>query len=182
MSIITRTSQVFLTVALFFVTLGVAPSVAQADNRWMPVEGPDGKVSVQLPAGYEQIERSSVTPVGKVVTRVKKYEADGRILGFGYTKLPKVVTMMGGEKRAYDVAKFLLLGEFDAKQTGYRLTKMGGKTAGELLYTCDHDGTPHTGKAVFILIGQMLYSVNALEPTGQPNALGEKLFASVQVR
>jgi len=113
---------------------------------------------------------------------VKRYEAEGRILGFGYTKLPKVVTMMGGEKRAYAIAKSRMLNEFSAKETGYRLTKFKGKNAGELLFTCEHNGSPHKGKAVFILIDQMLYVFNAIEPVNAKTDVGKRLFASVQVK
>jgi len=150
-------------------------------QEWKSVNGPNGKVSVQLPAGYSQIERTSITPVGKLTTVIQNYEDSERLLGFGVTKLPKMALMMGGEKRAFDVAKILLLNEFKAKRTGYVEKKVGKKNAGELTYTCDYRGSAHTGKALFLLVGQNLYTINALEPTND-SSHGQKLFASVRVR
>lgn len=169
--------RLFLAAAVVGLLLGIAHA-----DQWQSVKGPDGKVSAQLPAGFEQFERSSLTPVGNVKTIVKRYEAKGRILGFGYTKLPKVVMMMGGEQRAYGMARSRMLNEFNAKETGYRLTKFKGKNAGELLFTCEHNGTPHKGKAIFILVDQMLYVFNAIEPVNAKTDVGKRLFASVQVK
>jgi len=129
---------------------------AQAEE-WKTFSPEGGDFSIEMPGTPTKSDNDDHTLLGTINEDLAttRYESDTYSVEF--QKLPEAAVALGGKSTIFNDAKNGLLKEAGASETSLTETKVDGNPAKRLVYS----GNGTKGEALFVLVGQMFYVLDA---------------------
>lgn len=155
----------------FFISLST--SAAQA---WQTFSPTGGGFSVELPGTPKKSDTQDDTILGSINEQLTTSRYDSGTYSVEYQQLPSDAVMLGGKSDIFDDAKKGLLKDASASETSWTDTSIDGHPAKRLEYA----GNGTKGKALFILVGDTFYVLDARGPNLSAADM-DKFFESFQL-
>ena len=169
-----------LTLALLVFSTSV-----QGQEEWQVVTSPDGVLEALAHGeATDSVTRSS-TLAGKVVTKVREFQADTAEFAVCSTKLSRLVRRLTSTDKLYSSARKGVLQKYSGEQLEFSETIVDGIPARLLRFraekSVDGHSSDYVGVAVILIFKNSMYAANALVPEGFGDAVVDKFHQSLRI-
>ena len=184
---ISRTvSRGLLWVTLLAATTGLIVSAAQGDSKpaWKKFELSDRRLSVLMPGTPETKDIHYKSFIGDITTHQYSVTSGRDSYLVDFADLPGFAVAFAGKKSIYDHAKGALLKVTLSKSISFSDITLNGIKGKKLVYdTPSKPGHPEMqGEARFFLVGDRLYSADAVVEMDGGDEKLRHFFSSLEIR
>ena len=174
-----RSRRCWAVLVLGVVGVMVGTSGARADN-WDYFKSPAGRFSVRVPETPKATVSEKHSFIGTITNHIFTVLREDHYEKFtvDYSDIPSFAVEFTGADTIIDHAKGALLSTTHAKPISYIDLKVDGHKGKKLVYDVPpRDGHPELrGEAIFVVVGDRLYVVDAQLPADQHKDGGAKRF------
>lgn len=165
-------------------TLAFAPPFPARGQDWQVFHPEGGSFRVEMPAPPVATTMETTSFIGKVTDHVYTATLGEAQFAVTWTRLPAFVLDCTGTDTIYDHASAALLEQVYGRRVSFGPIEAGGRRGRRLVYQLPAvpGKAPASGEAQFFLVGDTLYSVDAIVASGSREAEAKRFLDGFEVR